>query len=309
MFSSNLFFKEKSPVVLPSSLICSSGADDTDPQNIMGDTSLTEGNKNDLPDENIVKGDFHSIYYANLDTFNNKKAELIDLINNENPDILAFTELLNKKCPVITKAELKLNGYDEFYNDDDENDKVNKRRGVVLYTKTSLNAKSFNVFDKYNFREHVWCSFKTVNEEKVLIGVVYHSGSSTVDNTDNMYKILKDESFNTFDRVVICGDFNFPTAKWDGSWSSDVDEGFYEAVREGFFTQHVTKPTRYRDGQKANILDLVFTRDENDINSIHYCSPLGKSDHILLKIITTIPISEEKQSFSEKLDWKKGDYM
>lgn len=73
MFSSNLFFKEKSPVVLPSSLICSSGADNTDPQNIMGDTSLTEENKNYLPDENIVKGDFHSIYHANLDTFNTKR--------------------------------------------------------------------------------------------------------------------------------------------------------------------------------------------------------------------------------------------
>ena len=38
------------------------GADGTDPQNIMVDTSLSEENKDDLPHENIVKGNFHSLY-------------------------------------------------------------------------------------------------------------------------------------------------------------------------------------------------------------------------------------------------------
>ena len=121
--------------------------------------SGSDGGDSDKQDhfhsEKIVKGNNHSIYYANLDTFSNKKEEIIDVINNESPDILAFTELLNKKCPSITKAELKLNGYDEFYKDEDKNDKMEKRRGVILYTKRSLNAKHFTGLDNLDFKEHI----------------------------------------------------------------------------------------------------------------------------------------------------------
>ena len=256
----------------------------------------------------VDKGTYHSIYYANLDTYNNKKDEIIDIINSESPDILAFTELLNKKCPTITKAELKLTGYDEFYSDEDINDKIIKRRGVILYAKKALNAQVFNGFENHVFKEHMWCSFETINKEKVLIGVMYHSGSSTEDNTQDLHNVLRSEIFNSFDRVVICGDYNYPTAKWDGSWSNEKDESFYEAVRDGFFTQHVNKPTRYREGQQSNVLDLVFTRDERDINDIFYCSPLGKSDHVMLKIITSIPTTEEKCETSRRYDWAKGNY-
>ena len=71
--------------------------------------------KKKLTEENIVKGNFPQYIMQILIYSITKKAELIDLINNENPDILAFTEqLLNKKCPVITKAELNLNGYNEY---------------------------------------------------------------------------------------------------------------------------------------------------------------------------------------------------
>ena len=79
-------------------------------------------------------------------------------------------------------------------------------------------------------------------------------------------------------------------------------------MRDGFFTQHVTKATRYRENQTSNILDLVFTRDEGDINDIQYCSPIGMSDHILIKITTTVPKSKILQNDTKKYDWEKGDY-
>ena len=56
------------------------------------------------------------------------------------------------------------------------------------------------------------------------------------------------------------------------------------------------------------MFDLVFSRDESDINVIHYCSPLGKSDHVLLKIITSISVSTNADSYSQRYDWNKGNY-
>ena len=112
---------------------------------------------------------------------------------------------------------------------------------------------------------------------------------------------MRSDIYNAYDRVFICGDFNYPTARWDGTWSNERDEAFHEAVRDGFFIQHINQPTRYREGQQSNVLDLVFSRDESDINNIYYCSPLGKSDHVLLKIITTIPTSKEKKHNNKEI--------
>ena len=158
-----------------------------------------------------------------------------------------------------------------------------------------MNAVKYDGFNKHNFRENIWCSFKTKNNENILIGAIYHSGSSDNNNTNKLYNILKSNNYNSFDRVLICGDFNHPTATWNGMYSNELDEKLYEAARGGYLTQHISKPTRYRVGQKSNILDLVFTRDESDINNVYYCCPLGKSDHILLKIVTSIPKVKQKK--------------
>ena len=90
------------------------------------------------------------------------------------------------------------------------------------------------------FRERIWCNLTTVNNESVLIGVVYNSGSSSRENTNALFKLMRSEVFNKFDRVFIYGDFNFSNATWDGKLSTEKDEEVYEAIRDGFFTQHIT---------------------------------------------------------------------
>jgi len=50
-----------------------------------------------------------------------------------------------------------------------------------------------------------------------------------------------------------------------------------------FLTQNVTSPTRARGEDTPHILDLVISND-NFIDDIDYCAPLGKSDHASLVI-------------------------
>ena len=277
--------------------------------NLLSDDDSNNVNKPTFDNPSLVKGKFLTIYYSNLDTLSNKKEEIIDMANTESPDIMVFNELLNKSDPKITKAELKIKGYDTFYHDDTPEDKVNKRRGVVIYTKEYLNGQYYSGFDDLGFRENIWCSFKTCNNQTVLVGNVYHSGSSSEINTSKLYDILKSPNHDSFDHTLICGDFNFPTVNWNGVWSNEKDEQLLEAMREGFLTQHISRPTRYKAQQKPNILDLVFTKDDSDINNIYYCSPLGKSDHILLKLITSIPTKKHKPSVTYRYDWKNGNYV
>ena len=44
----------------------------------------------------------------------------------------------------MKKAELNIKGYDHFYKEEKPEDKIVKRRGVIIYTKESLNAQYFD---------------------------------------------------------------------------------------------------------------------------------------------------------------------
>ena len=48
--------------------------------------------------------------------------------------------------------------------------------------------------------------------------------------------------------------------------------------------QWIDCDTRFRGGDAPSRLDLIFTRDKEAIEEIKYKCPLGKSNHILMKI-------------------------
>jgi hypothetical protein len=54
--------------------------------------------------------------------------------------------------------------------------------------------------------------------------------------------------------------------------------------QDNYLFQHVSSPTRFREGQTPSCLDLVFTNEENmvDTDSLIIDSPLGKSDHAVI---------------------------
>ena len=85
-------------------------------------------------------------------------------------------------------------------------------------------------------------------------------------------------------------DFNFPEIDWSTN-STQKDENhpasrFLSSTMEGLMTQHIMEPTRWRDGQEANPLDLIFTNKDGLISDIEVPAPVGKSDHgvILFKM-------------------------
>ena len=155
----------------------------------------------------------------------NKKPEILNLIDEDNPDILAFTELLDKTDPELSEAELKINGYETFYGS-------NPQRGVVIYAKEDLNPKRFNEFDHTNFSEQVWC---TIKDESILIGNIYKSPHSSEENKEELLNLIKSDIFNRFQKVYITGDFNYPNIKWDGSYNSEKDQIFIERHLEMHF--------------------------------------------------------------------------
>jgi len=81
---------------------------------------------------------------------------------------------------------------------------------------------------------------------------------------------------------------------------------FWDTIQSNFLNQYVDFPTRIRGSDTPHIFDLVLT-DVLLIEKIDYLAPLGKSDHSVLLIETTVLGSREQNS--PKYNLAKGDYI
>ena len=86
----------------------------------------------------------------------------------------------------------------------------------------------------------------------------------------------------------IVGGFNYPEIDW-ANGTSPLDSThkatlFLEIVRDSFVLQHLSKPTHFRSDQQPNVLDLIFTLEENMISNLAHLAPLGKSHHQVLNV-------------------------
>ena len=198
-----------------------------------------------------------NILYSNVDGLLNKKYELLSIIEKAQPMIIALSEIKPKRQNDFNIAENNIPGYTLFVNN-----KIKK--GVAIYAHVSLNAQLFNTLNDSCFEESVWCQISTVNNTKVLFGFIYKSPNTTEQNLKIIFSLseLGNISISNNDKICIMGDFNYPSIKWNGILTNDRDFEFVEAIREAYLYHMVTKPTRSRLGQTANITDLVLVNNE-----------------------------------------------
>ena len=185
-------------------------------------------------------------------------------------------------------------------------------RGVVIYVKSILNAEQ--VFMDTNFKESVCCKVKLKDRDNLLIGCIYRSPNASDDNFQEL-KLLFDKCRDVnYSHKLLIGDFNFKDIDWC-EMTTNVNEHhiasqFLECVRDTYFTQHITNPTRYREGNVSSVLDLIFTNEEDLVNDISYYPGLGKSDHLVLDFsLDCYTELNTSKNTSEKLNFFKGDYV
>ena len=107
------------------------------------------------------------------------------------------------------------------------------------------------------------------------------------------------------------GDFNLREINWKISTSRTNEthfaSQFLECVRDCFFYRQVKDFTRYRVGFEPPLLDLLFTNEENMINSVNHMTGLGKSDHLQLEFTFNCYTETTKTVFT-KSNFFKGNY-
>ena len=112
--------------------------------------------------------------------------------------------------------------------------------------------------------------------------------------------------------LLIVGDFNFRDINWSlrqSNTSYDHESSkFIEAVNDCYLFQHISEPTRFREGQVALILDLVFSNEELMVSDIEYLPSISKSDHVSLSFNFNCYAAKETSNSESRYLHHKGDY-
>ena len=180
-------------------------------------------------------------------------------------------------------------------------------RGSCIYIANHLNASQI----KFNstFTESVWCEI-VKGSEKTLIGCIYRSGSSDIENNNSLLELLSEISSMQYNHIAVCGDFNLREIDWNNgkvnASSSHFASAFYDKLNDLYLTQHVKEPTRFREGNTPSTLDLLITNSENLVDSLSINPPIGCSDHAVLNFNIDI----ETQHTNETLGYAyyRGNY-
>ena len=203
--------------------------------------------------------------------------------------------------------ELKIDGFNVIIGKE-----TDKCRGVCIYLRNGLSFRECTNLNNSNFSESCWCVLKLDSNEQMLIGAIYRSPNSNVANSRQLIEFINTAVGLKYDYTVLVGDFNYPNINWK-DWTTPFNHThpefqFIECLRDNFMNQYISKPTRYREGQTANILDLFIVDKSEIVSKITYTSNLGSSDHVCF--ITELKCKLlSKDTKTIKRNFYKGNYV
>ena len=248
----------------------------------------TGNNLNSFPTE-YAKVDFFKILYTNVDSLINKIDELKLLIKQEEPHLVPVTEILPKNSVYpVQEQELQIDGFNIVSNLEVANQ--SKLRGILLYIKSNYSYTVRKI--DYQFQEHIFLDEITNTGSVFPLGLIYRSPNSSNQNNSLLLDTISDICLKTKEKLIILGDFNLLRINWTNMRAphNSYEDSFLCCLLDNFLYQHVLEPTSIRSGQNENILGLVLTKEEDYINDLDFMNSLGKSDHLVLRIVLNEPI-------------------
>nr|VZI15082.1 unnamed protein product [Spirometra erinaceieuropaei] len=142
------------------------------------------------------------------------------------------------------------------------------RRSQLLFPRLTLCA--------FLSSEAIWLTIKVPSSPSLDVLTVYRPPRR--DNMADARLLEELEKFATRPDILIMGDFNVPhigeSSTHANSSEQTFDRSFLNTALKLFLTQHVMLPTRIREGQQANCLDLVLTKSQDSIDEVSCLPPL-----------------------------------
>ena len=228
--------------------------------------------------------------------FKNKIAELGNLIDSADPDIITGTETwLNSQ---ILNAEIFPPGYSIT-----RKDRADGYGGVLLAIKSTIPHEPIPTPNDLD------CAAAKITIDKnktAIIVVIYRPPNSGLIHIDSICHAIEDISAKFKNSVLwIAGDLNLPDISWEDSaikgnqYSLNINQRFLDMTQSCHLEQTVKTPTR-----RNNILDLFLT---NRPSLISRCITIpGISDHDAVYVETTTSAPRLKPQRRKIHLWKRA---
>lgn len=219
--------------------------------------------------------------YTNICSLQSKHKELLTYTDNKNPTIILLTETLLK--PHFPDVLISIPGYTLYRNDR----LVDNGGGVAIYVKDVINHEPSNVTILNTYAtdpvESIWIEIK-IGAVRFTIACIYRPPRFKQDDDIKLRAAITEASSNIHN-LLIFGDLNYPGIDWTtlhtATGSSAANE-FLDCFINTNLSQLVNFPTRYRNTQSANTLDLVLASNPNIITNLWSDPPIGTSDHVII---------------------------
>ena len=234
------------------------------------------------PHDSKVCGQFISGALLNANSIRNKSAAILDILQEHNLDIFAFTETHHVDHDDIAIGRITPPGYKCM--EAARPRKLTKNRntddrsygGVAIVYRDSLCAKKISFDLKPTTFEIIAATFSSSKATSVVV-VIYRPGCTAISGDlfyDELTTVLESLAvYNT--HVVITGDFNIHMDVADDPHANKLN-----TLLETFgLVQSITGPTHTR----GHTLDLLITRSEHPTPRISVDPPDQLSDHSLTR--------------------------
>ena len=244
--------------------------------------------------------------------------ELRTKTHEEKYDIIALNEIKPKNGHTPDSKNLQLNGYTLHTSNLQHED----ARGACIYINNKFKSSEVTI-ENHTFTDSVSVEVMGQNKSKILITCIYRSGTpqKAIQKDEEMYKMIRSiDSLPGYKMKLIVGDFNLNRITWtpDPELPTHISEDspeykFVECTCDTYMYQHVTEPTRYREGNQPTCDDLLFSTHESNITDLSLEAPLGRSDHVTITCnintdLKAIPTKKIAYNFN-KADYSKMKTM
>ena len=235
----------------------------------------------------------------NFQSIKNKKPDILELIDEEEPDIIAGTETwLNTD---ISSSEFFPPSYQIL-----RQDRIGSSHGgALLAIKSELSVERI---DSPNNLEAVFAKVKTQPRgAPLIVGSIYRPTNNDQQYMDLLCNtIMKICKANKKSAVWLCGDLNLPDICWEkidisgSQYPATINQTFIDTTIGCGLSQIVNEPTR-----ESKILDLFLTNRPAQVSkcSVH----AGISDHNIVITTNQIFAQRKKPVRRRILLWKKAD--
>lgn len=233
--------------------------------------------------------------HVNTNSLVNKVHYIYSLLSDYNISVLGVSETWLTSS--ITSACISLPNYVLLRKDVVGNI---KKHGVCVYIKQNIHYSEIevqvpNVLVLYliKYRLHIITVYRPPSNSPL----------------DNAILVSFIEDFCCDKDVILMGDFNLPTIRWNNDLIcaslSPTDFQFFHCFNSLGLIQWVKEPTIHKSG---NIIDLIFTSEEDKVLDVQVLPPFPNCDHSPVMCGYVSQCSQSPTEIPPHRIWTRGNY-